>query len=70
MRGLLFVITGLSFVLASAYAAAGSYYWVGWPDAALFSLIKRVRVAAAALSIGLWCAVLLTGRWIAFAGSF
>ncbi|MGB0695906.1 MAG: hypothetical protein ACPGOY_09670 [Rhodospirillaceae bacterium] len=38
-------------------------------NAALFAALKRVRLVSAALSIGLWCAVLLAGRWIAFADS-
>ena len=37
-------------------------------NAALFILFKGIRRVTAAVSIGLWCAALLAGRWIAFAG--
>lgn len=36
-------------------------------NAALFAAFKSMRPVTASLSICLWCAVLVAGRWIAFA---
>ncbi|MBO6756404.1 MAG: hypothetical protein JJ902_08765 [Roseibium sp.] len=65
---LLFSVQATRYAVNPAVLIKFSLLAIAGANAALFYLISRIRRATAALSIGIWCAVLIAGRWIAFAG--
>jgi len=64
---LLFTVQATRYVENPAAGAKFALLLLAGANAGLFALVKRTRRLAAALSIALWCLVLLAGRWIAFA---
>lgn len=64
---LLFSVQATRYFENPALVAKFAVLVLAGTNAAVFKLIRGARRVAAALSIGLWCAVLLAGRWIAFA---